>query len=107
MGLRIELSELKRISSRSHDVNEELNSDLNRMATLLEQICTNVNSSELTEKNKNLVDAINGIGEKVRTNFPTIISFLDTQVDNYEKTNINTKEKIESLVSSIDETFKL
>lgn len=107
MGLKIELTELKRISSRSHDISEELNSDLDRMATLLEEICANVNSSELTGVNRNLVDAINGVGQKVRVNFPRIIEFLDTQVGNYERTNVDTKGKIDALVSSIDETFKL
>lgn len=106
MAMRIELLELKRIASRSQNINEEMANDLLHMANLLEEICTNVNSSNLTSVNRNLVNAINEVSSRIKNNFPQIINFLNNQVTAYENTNINTEQNIDSLINSLDATFK-
>ncbi len=104
--MKIELTELKRITSRAQDINTDLDRDLTKMSTLLDSIVANVCSSELASVNKNLVDAVTGVADKVRTNLPKIIEFLNAQIGSYTETNESAKEQIDSLVSMIDGAFK-
>lgn len=100
--MKIQLAELQRIITRSQNINDNLNAELSRMAKVLDDICNNVNSSELTASNRNLVNAINDTSEKVRTNLPRVIEFLNSQVASYQSTNANTKQQIDSLISAVD-----
>ncbi len=100
--MKIELAEMKRILTRSQDINETLNSELTDMAKTLEEICANVNSSELTASNQRLTNSIVDISNTVKTNLPRIIEFLNTQISSYETTNANTKSQIDSLISAVD-----
>jgi division protein CdvB (Snf7/Vps24/ESCRT-III family) len=105
MAIKIELAELKRITTRSKDLYIDLNSTLSKVETELDAICTNVRSSELTSANENLVSSINTVSDKIKTNLPVINEFLSSQIDAYNQTNIDTKSEIDSLVSSISGTF--
>ena len=106
MGLKIELTEIRKISSEAKNVKGQLSTYLKTMTELLEEICKNINSSDLISVNKNFVQAIDNVAKKVEKNLPEIINFLDKQVANYEKTNVETKIAIDSLVSSANETLK-
>lgn len=100
--MKIQLAELQRIISRSQNINDNLNSELNNMKNKLEEICNNVNSSELTASNHNLTNAIVDISSRVQNNLPRVIEFLNSQVTSYEATNTNTKQQIDSLISAVD-----
>lgn len=105
MGIKIELAEIQRISSRSQDIERELATDLSKMSTQLGDICENVQSSELTSANNNLVQSINDVASRVSTNLPKIIDFLNRQIGSYVQTNAETKSEIDSLISSVNSTF--
>ncbi len=105
MAIRIELSELKRISGRTTDINSELARDLSEMVNELNNVCNNVRSSELTAANADLTSVINTISNRIKTNLPQIIAFLNKQVDAYGATNETTRAAIDNLVSSIDKSF--
>lgn len=105
MGLKIELTEIRKISSDTKNLKGQLSTNLKTMTSLLEEICKNINSSELTGVNKNLVQAIENISKDVEKNLPEIINFLDRQVANYEKTNTEAKSAIDALASSANETL--
>lgn len=100
--MKIDLAEMQRILTRSQDINESLNTELTDMAKILDEICTNVNSSELTASNQRLTNSIIEISNKVKTNLPQIIEFLNTQIQSYEATNTSTKSQIDSLISAVD-----
>ncbi len=103
--MKIELAELQRIATRSQDIDTSLNAEFTQMASTLEEICVNINSSELTASNQNLTKAIADVSNKVKTNLPAIIEFLKTQITSYQATNANTKEQLDSLISSVNSTF--
>lgn len=100
--MKIELSEMQRILTRSRDVNENLGTELSDMSKTLEEICANVNSSELTASNQKLTGAIIEISNSVKTNLPLIVDFLSKQVSSYEATNESIKSQIDSLISAVD-----
>lgn len=100
--MKIDLIEMKRILSRSQNINETLNTELSDMARILEEICANVNSSELTTSNQRLTNSIVEISNTVKNNLPQIIEFLSTQINSYEATNSSTKSQIDSLISAVD-----
>lgn len=103
--MKLDLAELQRITTRSQDIKDTLNTELNNMVSILEEICSNVQSSELTASNQNLTKGITDVATKIQTNLPTIIEFLQSQISSYEATNASTKESIDSLVSSVNSTF--
>lgn len=100
--MKIELAEMQRILTRSRDVNENLGTELSDMSKTLEEICANVNSSELTASNQKLTGAIIEISNSVKTNLPLIVDFLSKQVSSYEATNESIKSQIDSLISAVD-----
>lgn len=100
--MRIDLAEMQRILTRSQDINESLSSELTDMSNTLEEICANVNSSELTASNQKLTTAIVEISNTVKANLPMIIEFLSNQVSSYQATNESTKSQIDSLISAVD-----
>lgn len=104
--MKIELAELQRIASRSQDIETELNNELTKMNMTLDEICTNVQSSELTASNQNLTRAIADVSNKIQINLPKIIEFLQSQIASYEATNTSTRQQIDSLISSVNSTFE-
>lgn len=103
--MKIQLAELQRIISRSQSINDTLSTELNNMKSKLEEICNNVQSSELTASNQNLTNAIVDISARVQNNLPRVIDFLNSQVQSYQATNESTKEQIDSLISAVDSTL--
>lgn len=100
--MKIELAEMQRILTRTQDINEGLSTQLSDMASTLEAICANVNSSELTASNQKLTASITDIANTVKTNLPAIIEFLGNQINSYQTTNADTKSSIDSLISAVD-----
>ena len=89
--MTLDLAELKRIASRSQDIEIELKDELSKMVSTLEEICGNVQSSEWTASNQNLTHALTDVSNRIQTNLPRIIEFLNAQISSYEATNANTK----------------
>lgn len=103
--MKIELSELRRIIARAKDINITLNQELGNMSTTLEDICSNVNSSELTASNQKITTAIIDVSEKVKTSLPEIISFLENQINSYDRANQGALQEIDSLISTVDDAM--
>lgn len=103
--MKIELTELQRILSRSETINETLNTELTNINDTLQDICANVSSSELTAANQNLTNAINDISETVKANLPKVIEFLNAQINSYQTTNENIKQSLDSLISEVDSSL--
>ena len=59
MAIQIELTQLQRLTSRSEQIASTLNTELTTISSTLEDICSNVQSSELTSANQNLKQAVN------------------------------------------------
>lgn len=98
----IELAELQKILVRSEGIKDSLNTEFSNMSTELNEICTNVRSSELTAANEGLSKAITDLADKVNTNLPIIIEFLESQVRSYGNTNTSIQEQINSLIEAVD-----
>lgn len=103
--MKIELSELQRIIGRATEIDTTLSQELGNMSTTLNDICQNVNSSELTASNQKITTAIVDLNEKVKANLPKVISFLNEQIKSYSTTNETTKSQIDSLVSAVDQSL--
>lgn len=106
MAIQIQLTEIKNLTTRSIDVTSRLNNELTSVVSLLEEICNNVQSSELMAANNNLKNAITNASNTINTNMPEINNFLIDQVEHYTGTNESAKSQIDSLVSSINSTFQ-
>lgn len=106
MAMRIELSELQRLTSRSREIEGTLNTELNKISSILEDICNNVQSSELTNANQNLKQAITNAINTINKYLPNINRFMEDQVNQYIKANESAKSEIDSLISSINSTFQ-
>lgn len=103
--MKIELSELQRIIGRANEINVTLSQELGNMSATLNDICQNVNSSELTASNQKITTAIVDLNEKVKTNIPKVINFLNEQIKSYSTTNETTKSQIDSLVTAVDQSL--
>lgn len=107
MAIKLNLTELRTITNKSIELNSELNTQLNEMISTLNAICANVQVTELTEANKNLVESIDLIIRGFESNLPQVTEFLNRQVTSYEKTNEEAQGELNNLVSSINSTFEL
>lgn len=105
MPVRLKLDELEVVAIEASSVDAELNAELTKVSATLEEICNNVQSSELVPANQKLTSSINGVAEKVKKNLPTIIDFLNKQLKDYKQTNQSAEEKVDSLASQINTTF--
>ena len=103
--MKIELSEIKRITDRSEQINSELTGQLNQMTSTLQEIITNLISKPLEGPNTTLIEEINKTANAIPGNLEKITTFLRTQIQSYEATNVNAKEQIDSLVSSVNSSF--
>lgn len=97
MAIQLELTELKRLSSRCGDINSSISKSLDNIYSELESVCENVQSSSLIPATRKLEQSITSISTKVANNLPAINEFLASQVNKYEDTNIVAKEAVESL----------
>ncbi len=104
---KIELLEVKRLASRGAEINTEINNQLTQLTSTLEEICANVQSSSLNQANQNLLDAIRNINTIIGKNFPQIVSFLDSQISEYDKINVEAETEINNLTNSINELYGL
>lgn len=102
MSIKIDITELRRIVSRSETVNTEISSALTKINTELDSICKNVKSTELTQATTNLTNIIGSISTKVDASLPKINQFLSNQLSNYENVNTQTKQIINELINEIN-----
>ncbi len=105
MAIRIELSELRRISGRTTSINDELARDLSDMVSNLDEICNILQTKALIAANENLKNAIKNLANDLKYGLPQIQTFLDNQVDAYTESNEIAKAAIGNLVSSLNSNF--
>ena len=75
--MNINIEELRRLFSRSEDINVQLKDNFNNIVTELNNVCENVKSSGLTEINKEFTEYVNEIATELTTNMEVVIAFLE------------------------------
>lgn len=105
MSITLNIPELKKVSSECIELSGTLDTSFQNIIKDLQDICANVQSTELTESNNNLLDSINNISSGITNNLPKVAEFLNTQIATYEKTNEIAEADLNSLISSIGENI--
>lgn len=98
--MKIEIAELRRIFTRSEDINQELKTTFTKINETLNEICANVKSSGLNEVNVEFTNYVTEVGNELTTNIDVIIAFLSSQVEAYSTQNVSTEQDL-SATSSI------
>ena len=98
--MKIEIAELRRIFTRSEDINQELKTTFTQINETLNEICANVKSSGLNEVNVEFTNYVTEVANELTTNIDVIIAFLSSQVEAYSTQNVSTEQDL-SATSSI------
>ncbi len=98
--MKIEIAELRRIFTRSEDINQELKTTFTKINETLNEICANVKSSGLNEVNVEFTNYVTEVANELTTNIDVIIAFLNSQVEAYSTQNVSTEQDL-SATSSI------
>ena len=98
--MKIEIAELRRIFTRSEDINQELKTTFTKIYETLNEICANVKSSDLNEVNVEFTNYVTEVANELTTNIDVIIAFLSSQVEAYSTQNVSTEQDL-SATSSI------
>ena len=98
--MKIEIAELRRIFTRSEDINQELKTTFTKINETLNEICANVKSSGLNEVNVEFTNYVTEVVNELTTNIDVIIAFLNSQVEAYSTQNVSTEQDL-SATSSI------
>ncbi len=98
--MKIEIAELRRIFTRSEDINQELKTTFTKINETLNEICANVKSSGLNEVNVEFTNYVTEVADELTTNIDVIIAFLSSQVEAYSTQNVSTEQDL-SATSSI------
>lgn len=98
--MKIEIAELRRIFTRSEDINQELKTTFTKINETLNEICANVKSSGLNEVNVEFTNYVTEVANELTTNIDVIIAFLSSQVEAYSTQNVSAEQDL-SATSSI------
>lgn len=97
----IKTQEILRLYARSEDVNKAVTNDLNNSNIEFENICNNVNCSELTSATEGLKIAVSNIATTIDKTLPVVATFMLKQANLYSETETTTDEEINTLVNTI------
>lgn len=100
--MKIEIGELRRILTRSADINEELKTIFNNINTTLNEICANVKSDGLNEVNVEFTNYVAEVASELTTNLEVITTFLNTQVEAYSTQNVSTETDLSQTTTMLD-----
>lgn len=100
--MNINIEELRRLFSRSEDINAQLKDNFNNIVTELNNVCENVKSSGLTEINKEFTEYVNEIATELTTNMEVVIAFLENQISNYSGTNESSAAQFNELNNQLN-----
>ena len=92
--MKIEIAELRRIFTRSEDINQELKTTFTKINETLNEICANVKSSGLNEVNVEFTNYVSELANYLKTNIDVIIAFLNSQVDAYSTQNVSNEQDL-------------
>ena len=100
--MNINIEELRRLFSRSEDINAQLKDNFNNIVTELNNVCDNVKSTGLTEINKEFTEYVNEIATELTTNMEVVIAFLENQITNYSGTNESSEAQFNELNNQLN-----
>ncbi|MFR5857398.1 MAG: hypothetical protein ACLUFU_06285 [Bacilli bacterium] len=100
--MNINIEELRRLFSRSEDINVQLKDNFNNIVTELNNVCENVKSSGLTEINKEFTEYVNEIATELTTNMEVVIAFLENQISSYSGTNETSEAQFNELNNQLN-----
>lgn len=100
--MNINIEELRRLFSRSEDINVQLKDNFNNIVTELNNVCENVKSSGLTEINKEFTEYVNKIATELTTNMEVVIAFLENQISSYSGTNETSEAQFNELNNQLN-----
>lgn len=100
--MNINIEELRRLFSRSEDINVQLKDNFNNIVTELNNVCDNVKSTGLTEINKEFTEYVNEIATELTTNMEVVIAFLENQITNYSGTNESSEAQFNELNNQLN-----
>ena len=102
MGISIEnISLVRDILKKSETLNTELKTNFNNIIDELNKICENVKSGDLSQVNNEFTEYVSNIATDLNTNLDGVISFLSTQITEYDEINANTSEAINQTYNEI------
>ena len=100
--MNINIEELRRLFSRSEDINAQLKDNFNNIVIELNNVCDNVKSTRLTEINKEFTEYVNEIATKLTTNMEVVIAFLENQISSYSGTNESSEAQFNELNNQLN-----
>lgn len=100
--MNINIEELRRLFSRSEDINAQLKDNFNNIVTELNNVCDNVKSTGLTEINKEFTEYVNEIATELTTNMEVVIAFLENQISSYSGTNETSEAQFNELNNQLN-----
>ena len=100
--MNINIEELRRLFSRSEDINVQLKDNFNNIVTELNNVCENVKSSGLTEINKEFTEYVNEIATELTTNMEVVIAFLENQISSYSGANETSEAQFNELNNQLN-----
>lgn len=104
-NINLEVGELKRISSRSEDINSEVRSTLGKINGTLNDISSIITSNYLTSGNQRIAETIGIISRNINNSLTGIKAFLDDQVVKYENSVEQALEALTRLIQMLDSSF--
>ena len=86
---------------KSETLNTELKTNFNNIINELNKICENVKSGDLSQANNEFTEYVSNIATDLNTNLDGVISFLSTQITEYDEINASTSEAINQTYNEI------
>lgn len=101
----LDLTELMRLKGRLGDINIELGNTLNSVSTELENVCNNINSSDLKAANEAIKEKILTLASKINANVARLDEFMGNQLSTYKVSNEDAQASLKELVSFLSQVF--
>lgn len=99
--MKIEIAELNRLLLRNREIIEELKTTFTNLSNELEDICGLIKSSGLNEANTKFMTYTQDVNARLQTSLNNIVTFLETQIKEYDTTNIDAEGNLEMLQSTL------
>ena len=102
MGISIEnISLVRDTLKKSETLNTELKTNFNNIINELNKICENVKSGDHSQANNEFTEYVSNVATDLNTNLDGVISFLSTQITEYDEINASTSEAINQTYNEI------
>lgn len=101
--IKMNLNELKQLQSTGLSLKENFNAVAYELEGIIKDSSDNIGSVNLKSTLSELSANFWNYSVSIRNSLEAINMFLGYQVDNYMEINANTKEKVDGLISKLDE----